>query len=68
MTSEFYTKVVSVSPAEQKQDICIAFPVALSMWLSSLHKLLSIFLCIGHFLMNYKARAMKLGSWIGLEE
>ena len=56
-----------VSPGKQKRDICIAFPVLSSATVSAAfrRKLLTSF-CI--FSETIRARAMKLGSCIHLEE
>ena len=44
---------IFVSPAKQKRDICIAFPAAA---LSSAAAAVAVqtFLCLGHFIGNYK--------------
>ena len=49
-------KVIIVSPAKQKRDICIAFPVLSSSSSASAVASAQIFvqfLCLGHFLRNY---------------
>ena len=54
----FWTRFVS--PAKQKRDICITFPAASSSALT--------FLCLGIFSETVRARVMKLGSCIHLEQ
>ena len=43
----FLRHIIIVSPAKQKRDICIAFPASSS-------SVALTFLCLGHFLGNYK--------------
>ena len=53
MVPEWNTFIVFVSPAKQKRDICIVFPVLSSSTARSAQTFVG-FLRLDHFLRNYK--------------
>ena len=52
ISSNLNVSIFVVSPPKQKRDICIAFPA--SSLSSSSSSAAKTFLCLGHFLGNYK--------------